>query len=173
MIDGCLSYKTYMMRPTRRRYLTAGFGAIGTVLLVGCLDDSTEEWETGNTLAVEQATQYQGPNCDCCDVYASYLEDHLETSLDVQTVDDISEIKAEYGITDDLQSCHTLVLDDYIAEGHLPVESLEALLESDDDIDGISLPDMPSGSPGMAGEKDETWTIYGIDGSDTFVFQEL
>lgn len=46
-------------------------------------------------------------------------------------------------------------------------------------IDGIALPEMPQGSPGMPGEKDEPFVVYELDGDgdgstdDHDVFLEL
>jgi hypothetical protein len=42
----------------------------------------------------------------------------------------------------------------------VPVNTLLRLLAEKPDIKGISLPDMPAGSPGMAGEKTGPFTIY-------------
>ena len=62
------------------------------------------------TLTVAGATQYQGPRCDCCGVYADYLQDHLDGELNVTVTDDLPSVKEEYGIPVDLRSCHTVVL---------------------------------------------------------------
>jgi len=37
----------------------------------------------------------------------------------------------------------------YFIEGHIPIEAIEKLLTEKPEIDGIALPEMPSGSPGM------------------------
>jgi hypothetical protein len=47
-----------------------------------------------------------------------------------------------------------------VVEGHVPVNTLLRLLAEKPGIKGISLPDMPAGSPGMAGEKTAPFTIY-------------
>ncbi len=41
----------------------------------------------------------------------------------------------------------------YFIEGHVPIEAIEKLLTEKPEIDGIALPQMPSGSPGMSGFK--------------------
>ncbi|SDR31726.1 Uncharacterized conserved protein [Natronobacterium texcoconense] len=158
-------------RSSRRGFLAAGAATIG-LTVAGCLGDNTDEWESGETFAVASATQYQGPNCDCCDVYADYLADHLESDLETVTTDDLAGVKAGYGIAEPLQSCHTVVLDGTIVEGHVPVEVVGSALS--DDVTGIALPGMPAGSPGMGGEKDETWTVYELeDGGEPAVYTEL
>jgi len=40
--------------------------------------------------------------------------------------------------------------------------TLGKLLEEKPNIDGIALPEMPSGSPGMPGKKLELFRIYGL-----------
>ena len=42
----------------------------------------------------------------------------------------------------------------------MPVEVIATLLDEEPDIEGITLPGMPTGSPGMGGEKDTTWRVY-------------
>lgn len=76
--------------------------------------------------------------------------------------EDVAEIKDDLGIPPDMQSCHTLIVEDYFVEGHVPLEAIRKLLEEQPPIDGIALPGMPSGSPGMGGMKAEPFTIYSI-----------
>lgn len=61
----------------------------------------------------------------------------------------VAEIKDRYNIPDNLQSCHTAIVDGYIIEGHVPVEEVKRLLKERPDILGLSVPGMPAGSPGM------------------------
>lgn len=61
-----------------------------------------------------------------------------------------------------MRSCHITVMEGYITEGHIPVEAIEKLLAENPDIDGIVLPGMPSGSPGMPGQQTEDFVIYAI-----------
>jgi hypothetical protein len=71
--------------------------------------------------------------------------------LIIETVDTkkVAEIKDRYNIPDNLQSCHTAIVDGYIIEGHVPVEEVKRLLKERPDILGLSVPGMPAGSPGM------------------------
>lgn len=61
-----------------------------------------------------------------------------------------------------MQSCHTTLVSEYFVEGHVPVEAIWKLLEEQPPIDGIALPGMPSGSPGMGGDKEKPLVIYSI-----------
>jgi hypothetical protein len=61
-----------------------------------------------------------------------------------------------------MQGCHTTVINEYFVEGHVPIEAVRKLLEERPLIDGIALPRMPQGSPGMGGEKTQPFVIYSI-----------
>ncbi|USZ70721.1 DUF411 domain-containing protein [Natronosalvus halobius] len=150
-----------MRETSRRAALLAGGSAIG-IALAGCLSDGTDEWETDDAIPATAATMYKGSNCDCCDVYAEYLDDFLTTDLETVVPDDLEDFKDDRGIEPDLRSCHTVELDDYLVEGHVPAEIIATLFEDEPSIAGIALPGMPPGSPGMGGKKDETWPVYEI-----------
>ena len=72
-----------------------------------------------------------------------------------------------------MQSCHTSIIGDYYVEGHVPVEAIRKLLDERPSIDGIALPGMPQGSPGMSGEKAEPFVIYAITGGAVEEFVTL
>ena len=106
-------------------------------------------------------TIYKSPTCGCCVKYAAYLKDQgyrVETIM----VKDMDRIKKEHQIPSNLESCHTAIIDEYFVEGHVPVEAIEKLLQEKPDIDGISLPEMPAGTPGMPGIKSEEWQVYDL-----------
>lgn len=108
------------------------------------------------------ATLYKNPGCQCCDAYAAYLRRH-GFEVTVNASPDLNAVKREYGIPPRLAACHTMLIDGYVVEGHVPVEVIEKLLRERPDIIGISLPGMPAGSPGMTGEKQEPFVIYTIE----------
>ncbi|MGJ3261884.1 MAG: DUF411 domain-containing protein [Salinarimonas sp.] len=91
---------------------------------------------------------HKDPLCGCCTAWAEQMEDagfvveERPTSL-------MAQIKAALGVPDDLVSCHTAEIDGYVIEGHVPVAAIEALLAQRPDADGIAVPGMPMGSPGM------------------------
>jgi len=67
-----------------------------------------------------------------------------------------------------MESCHITVLKNYTAEGHIPVNVIGELLSENPDIDGLVMPGMPAGSPGMPGPQTEDFVIYAIkDGVPT------
>lgn len=152
---------------TRRQVLRLGVTA-GGLSLAGCLETSpSHRRNRENTVSVETAHQYSAPGCRCCERYASYLRDRIDGGFSSSIPTDISAIKRRYGIPEDLQSCHTSVVDGYAIEGHVPIEAIATILGDQPSIDGIALPGMPSGAPGMSGEKSSSFVIYTIGGERT------
>ena len=119
------------------------------------------------------ATLYKDPNCGCCGNYAAYL---LRNGIDVETVNEtnMSRIKLDYGVTSNIESCHTMALGDYFVEGHVPIEAIEKLLSEKPDIKGIALPGMPNGSPGMPGSQGFPFVVLQLGhNGESDVFMEV
>lgn len=114
--------------------------------------------ESSGVVKGVDATVYKSPNCGCCGAWAQYAE-RQGMNVEVKEVRNLNQIKGEHGVPSSLESCHTTVLNDYVVEGHIPAESIEKLLEEEPDVQGIGLPGMPQGSPGMPGPKQEDWEI--------------
>jgi hypothetical protein len=108
-----------------------------------------------------QATLYKNPQCACCEGYAEYLEKN-GFQVDVKPSNDLAEISRSAGVPEELEGCHTMFFGNYVVDGHVPVEIIRRLLAEKPQIAGITLPGMPSGSPGMVGTKSETWTIWSV-----------
>jgi hypothetical protein len=64
-------------------------------------------------------------------------------------VDDISAVKATYGVPAEAGSCHTALVAGYVVEGHVPASTVKRLLREKPKMTGIAAPGMPVGSPGM------------------------
>jgi hypothetical protein len=107
------------------------------------------------------ATLYKTPNCGCCDGYASFLRAHGFKVL-VEPVHNMPKVKKLAGVPKNLESCHTTMMDGYVVEGHVPLSAIEKLLSERPKIRGISLPEMPIGSPGMPGPKAAPFKFFEI-----------
>lgn len=124
----------------------------------------------GDRIAV---TLFSAPGCSCCHNYAAYLEE-LNFSVKFTETDTYLEIKNENNIPEDLYSCHTVIFGNYSVEGHVPVEAFNKIADETPDIDGIALPGMPSGSPGMSGDKTSAFEIIAFkEGVTMDVFLRL
>lgn len=134
---------------------------IAVVTVAGCTSENPDK-SNPNTITV-----FKTPMCGCCSGYVTELE---KSGFDVKVVEksDLSSIKKEHNIPLEMQSCHTTVIGDYFVEGHVPIEAVNKLLAENPDIDGIALPGMLAGSPGMLGEKTQPFVVYSIsDGVST------
>jgi hypothetical protein len=115
---------------------------------------------------------FKTPSCGCCYGYVLFLE---EEKFKVKQTDmrSLHFIKKKYNIPLEMQSCHTTILDKYFIEGHVPIEAINKLLKEKPDIDGIALPGMPIGTPGMPGEKEEPYIIYQLIDGKSSVFMTI
>ena len=115
---------------------------------------------------------FKTPSCGCCYGYVLFLE---EEKFKVKQTDmrSLHLIKKKYNIPLKMQSCHTTILGKYFIEGHVPIEAINKLLKEQPDIDGIALPGMPIGTPGMPGEKEEPYIIYQLVDGKSSVFMTI
>ena len=109
--------------------------------------------------ATIEAVMYKNPQCSCCEAYAAYLEQN-GFKVDIKPVNNLSQISSDAGVPGDLEGCHTLMVDGYVVDGLVPVDIVKKLLTERPDIAGITLAGMPTGAPGMGGQKSEPFTIY-------------
>ncbi|WP_022941168.1 DUF411 domain-containing protein [Psychromonas hadalis] len=93
-------------------------------------------------------TIYKSPYCGCCTAWAEQIE---EAGFNVTVVEQENNnaLRKEYGITPELTSCHTAIVEGYAIEGHVPVNDIKRLLREKPAILGIAVPGMPASSPGM------------------------
>jgi hypothetical protein len=91
---------------------------------------------------------YRSPSCGCCHKWIEHLKKHQFTVKDVVT-EDVNSIKQKYGVSGEMASCHTAIVDGYVVEGHVPAADIISLLTTRPKIVGVSVPAMPVGTPGM------------------------
>ncbi len=98
---------------------------------------------------------YRSPSCGCCGKWIQHLKDNNFVVKDYVT-NDVQLIKDKYGVTANMASCHTAIVDGYVVEGHVPADDIKKMINDKPDIIGISVPGMPVGTPGMemGGRKD-------------------
>ena len=115
---------------------------------------------------------FKTPTCGCCYGYVLFLE---KEKYKVKQTDmrSLHSIKQKYNIPIEMQSCHTTIMGEYFIEGHVPIEAINKLLKEQPDIDGIALPGMPIGTPGMPGDKDEPYVIYQLIDGKFSVFMTI
>ena len=153
---------------SRRRalYLVVGAAAAGAAALTGCSsdepsasDDSDLSSNTSQRTEGADAVVYASPSCGCCGQYADYLGSEGGYTVDLQRTEDVDSIKTDAGVPEDAAGCHTTMIGDYVVEGHVPLEAIDKLLQQRPAVNGIALPGMPAGSPGMGGAKEAPFEI--------------
>ena len=118
---------------------------------------------------------HRSESCGCCGGHVEHLvaagfeiDEHVHADENV-----VPDMKRDLGVPDGVWSCHTTMVDGYAVEGHVPADVIAALLLERPAVDGIALPGMPAGSPGMPGEQAETWSFVSFaDGVQAGVFVE-
>ncbi len=108
-----------------------------------------------------QAVLYKHPQCGCCETYAAYLRRN-DFKVDVKPTFALAEISRKADVPPEMQGCHSMFIDGYVIDGHVPVNVVRKLLSEKPAIAGITLPGMPDGSPGMTGKKTGQFTIYAV-----------
>lgn len=95
-------------------------------------------------------TMYRDPGCGCCLAWASHMEQGDRHDIEAVDHPDMAAVKAEHGVPANLRSCHTMIADGYVIEGHVPAADVERLLaERPTGVTGLAVAGMPVGSPGM------------------------
>lgn len=118
---------------------------------------STTSGVTSRTISV-----FRSPNCGCCQQWMKHLQ---KAGFQVQDniIKDLTPVKQQYGIPEELAACHTATVAGYVIEGHVPAEDIQRLLAENPDLAGLAVPGMPIGSPGMeSGDYVEPYTVFSI-----------
>jgi len=95
-----------------------------------------------------EVVSYRSASCGCCKKWINHLRGNGLEVVD-NIVEDVSAIKNQYQIPNNLRSCHSAQIANYTIEGHVPIESINKLFREKPNINGIAVPGMPLGSPGM------------------------
>jgi hypothetical protein len=106
---------------------------------------------------------HRSPSCTCCGKWLEHLKQNNFNVKDVVT-DDVQALKNQHGVTQELASCHTALVDGYVIEGHVPASDIKMLLKNKPKVVGISVPGMVNGSPGMEmGNKKDAFKVVSFD----------
>ncbi len=103
---------------------------------------------TQENINIPKVFSYRSASCGCCKKWINHLRDNGLVVVD-NLVEDVSVIKNQYQIPNNLRSCHSAQINNYTIEGHVPIQSINKLFREKPNINGIAVPGMPIGSPGM------------------------
>lgn len=127
--------------------LALGFGAMPE-LAVAADPPVIEVWKT--------------PTCGCCKVWVRHVE-AAGYKVKVNELPDVTPVKQRLKVPPELSSCHTAVVEGYIVEGHVPADDITRLLKQRPKVQGIYVPGMPIGSPGMEGPGGQKYDVLAVD----------
>lgn len=113
--------------------------------------------ETGNEVIV-----YKDASCECCGRWVSHMRQN-GFSVTVKNMDDMSLIKSLTGIPENMESCHTASIGNYLVEGHVPASDVKRMLTQKPAIKGLAVPGMPMSAPGMDSPENEPYTVFSFD----------
>jgi hypothetical protein len=109
-----------------------------------------------------EITVYKDPDCGCCKNWIEHLKKHGYKVISHDTRD-MASVKGNFGVKNDLQSCHTGIINGYVIEGHVPAADIDRLLKERPKVAGLAVPGMPMGSPGMEGGSPEHYSVIAFD----------
>ena len=69
-------------------------------------------------------TVHKTPWCGCCAKWAEHLEENGFTCV-IEEHEDLTPIRSELGVPDELRSCHTGEVNGYAVEGHVPAVEVD------------------------------------------------
>ncbi|WP_417549193.1 DUF411 domain-containing protein [Methylophaga sp.] len=127
-------------------------------------DQARLQLETPQTITV-----YRDVNCQCCHKWIEHLEKHQFVVIDTIS-NNMSQIKEKLGVPNNMASCHTAVINEYVIEGHVPADDIKQLLiDQPGHIKGLSVPQMPVGTPGMEmGPRKDHFIVFSFDQDDEY-----
>ncbi|MEH2285379.1 MAG: DUF411 domain-containing protein [Nostoc sp.] len=126
-----------------------------------------QEQQTPLKSTVLNATVYHSPDCNCCGGWIDHLKAQGFKITDFSTPD-IEAVKQKYNVPDNLSSCHTAIVNGYVIEGHVPADDIKRLLQEKPNVVGLSVPQMPVGTPGMEiGNRKDPFSVFSFDRQDS------
>ena len=118
------------------------------ILIINTFYSQESTSKTQENINIPKVVSYRSASCGCCKKWVNHLRDNELEVVD-NIVENISEIKQQYNVPNNLRSCHTAKIGNYTIEGHVPIESINKLFKEKAIISGLAVPGMPHGSPGM------------------------
>ncbi|MGK0273326.1 MAG: hypothetical protein ACI88H_004006 [Cocleimonas sp.] len=148
-----------MKKLFKRKYLS-GIVIISLFLIaVGIIFLNSKPINADSTLPI--VTVYKTPTCGCCKKWIRHLQSN-GFIVKTKNLNSLRSIKEELGIEPKFRSCHTAKIGNYYVEGHVPAEDIKKMLSDASDINGLAVPGMPMGSPGMEGLSKDDYDVLAI-----------
>ena len=93
---------------------------------------------------------FRDPGCGCCEKWAEHIETNMKQDVETRNSVNMSAVKDTNAVPETSRSCHTMIVEGYVIEGHVPADAIAKLLrEKPTGVNGLAVAGMPVGSPGM------------------------
>ena len=93
---------------------------------------------------------FRGPGCGFCEKWAEHIETNMKQDVETRNSVNMSAVKDTNAVPETSRSCHTMIVEGYVIEGHVPADAIAKLLrEKPTGVKGLAVAGMPVGSPGM------------------------
>ncbi len=102
---------------------------------------------------------YKSANCGCCTDWVKHMESS-GFAVKAINVANPTDYREKLGMPQELGSCHTALAQGYAIEGHVPAAEIQRLLKEKPKAQGIAVPSMPLGSPGMEGARKDPYDVF-------------
>lgn len=119
--------------------------------------------------AAARIEMWSNVGCGCCDLWAKHLQ-NARFDVVQHKVDDVAAMRRKLRMPEKYAGCHVASVGRYAIDGHVPAVDILRLLREQPPAIGLTVPDMPTGSPGMerGGQKDPYRVLLiGQDGNAT------
>ncbi|MDD3677388.1 DUF411 domain-containing protein, partial [Thauera propionica] len=106
--------------------------------------------------------------------WAKHVREGMNAEIDVEDSADMAAVKDRHGVPGALRSCHTMIVEGYVIEGHVPAADIARLLrERPRGVEGLAVAGMPVGSPGMEmGGRTQPYQVIAFGNSGRTVFSD-
>ena len=108
--------------------------------------------------AAEKETVYRSRTCGCCGKWVQHMRDNGFEVVE-HIVENMANAPNRDRVPQKLQSCHVATVRGYVVEGHVPADVVKDMLKKRPEIEGIAVPGMPAGSPGMESPNPEPYEV--------------
>lgn len=109
-----------------------------------------------------EITVYRSKTCGCCGKWV----DHLKAAgfkVTVHVVDSVDNAPGRDRVPPELRSCHVASVKRYVIEGHVPADVIKDFLQKGAELEGLAVPGMPAGSPGMESTTPQPYDVVTWD----------